>query len=171
MTRRPKPKPDPERPGVYLPNGARAKAGLNKAILASCWGKFATRLAQKMPDGHVVAVDPRYTSQQCHACGHTAPENRESQAVFCCTLCGHSGHADTNAARNIADRAIAAGRQQPLAMAAQQHLAGSPPATGKPVTLSTGTGVCGGTRRKRTRKPRPGNRRATSTTNRAQVTQ
>lgn len=165
MTKRPKPTPDPDHPGAYLRNGARAKAGLNKAILASCWGKFATRLGQKMPEGHVVAVDPRYTSQQCNACGHTAPGNRESQAVFCCTQCGHSGHADTNAARNILDRAITA-----QAQAAQQDQAGSPPATGKPVTPPIGAGVCGGTRRERTRKPRPGNRRAASTTPKAQVT-
>jgi putative transposase len=37
MVRRPKPKPDTGQPGAFLPNGARAKAGLNKAILASCW--------------------------------------------------------------------------------------------------------------------------------------
>ncbi len=33
MTKRPKPKPDPENPGQHLPNGAKAKAALNKAIL------------------------------------------------------------------------------------------------------------------------------------------
>ena len=30
MTRRPAPKPDPERPGAFFPNQAAAKAGLNK---------------------------------------------------------------------------------------------------------------------------------------------
>ena len=33
MTRRAKPKPDPENPGAFLPNGAAAKSGLNKSIL------------------------------------------------------------------------------------------------------------------------------------------
>jgi len=106
MVRRPKPKPDPETPGAFLPNGARAKAGLNRAILASVWGRFLTRLEQKMPPEHVVGVDPCNTSRTCAACGHCAPGNRESQAVFECEACGHAAHADTNAAVNILDRAV-----------------------------------------------------------------
>ena len=104
--RRPAPKPDPQAPGVWLPNGARAKAALNKAILASVWGVFATRLNHKMPEGHLVKIDPRNTSRTCAACGHCAPGNRESQAVFECQSCGHQAHADTNAAINILDRAL-----------------------------------------------------------------
>lgn len=41
MVRRPKPKPDPDNPGQYLPNGATAKARLNKGTYANCWGLFA----------------------------------------------------------------------------------------------------------------------------------
>ena len=67
------------------------------------------RLEDKAP-GRVERVDPAYTSQTCHACGHRAPENRESQAVFRCVACGHRADADVNAARNIADRRPAAGR-------------------------------------------------------------
>ena len=106
MTRKPAPKPDPDREGVYLPNRARAKAGLNRAILASCWGRVAQRLADKLPDGHLVAVNPRNTSRQCAQCGDTSGENRESQAVFSCQVCGHAAHADTNAARNVLARAV-----------------------------------------------------------------
>ena len=106
MVRRPQPKPDPEQPGAFLPNGARAKAALNKAILASCWGRFLARLEHKMPEGAVVRVDPRNTSRTCAACGHCASGNRESQAVFECVACGHQAHADTNAALNILRRAI-----------------------------------------------------------------
>jgi putative transposase len=106
MVRRPKPKPDETRPGVWLPNGARAKAALNKAILASVWGRFLTRLEHKMPEGAVVRVDPRNTSRTCAVCGHCAPGNRESQAVFECVACKHQAHADTNAAVVILDRAI-----------------------------------------------------------------
>ncbi|WP_083958019.1 helix-turn-helix domain-containing protein [Herbidospora mongoliensis] len=43
----------------------------------------------------------------CHACGHRALENRESQTAFQCRACGHRANADVNAARNIRD--IAAG--------------------------------------------------------------
>src|SRR5215472_8079289 len=40
MTKAPEPKPDPEQPEQYLPNGAAAKSGLNKSILDAAWGQF-----------------------------------------------------------------------------------------------------------------------------------
>ena len=109
MVRKPKAKPDPDHPGGFLPNGARSKAGLNRAILGSCWGLLARRAEQKAAasGAAVIYVDPRFTSQQCHVCGHTAPGNRDSQAVFRCQQCGHSDHADVNAARNILARGLA----------------------------------------------------------------
>jgi putative transposase len=108
MVRRPAPQPDPEHAGVFLPNQARAKAGLNRGILASCWGILGTRTQQKSVASGVtiIYVDPRFTSQQCRVCGHTAPENRDSQA-FRCVSCGHADHADVNAARNILARGLA----------------------------------------------------------------
>lgn len=54
----------------------------------------------------LVAVDPKYTSQRCSVCGHTERANRPSQDVFSCKSCGYAGHADFNAARNIAGRAL-----------------------------------------------------------------
>jgi transposase len=109
MVRKSKAKPDPQHPGGFLPNGARAKAGLNRAILGSCWGLLAQRAEQKAAasGAAVIYVDPRFTSQQCHVCGHTAPGNRDSQAVFRCQRCGHRDHADVNAARNILARGLA----------------------------------------------------------------
>jgi transposase len=109
MTRKPKPKPDPHQPGAFLPNRARAKAGLNKAILTSAWGVLSARTEQKAAASGVTAVyvDPRFTSQQCHACGHTAADNRDSQAEFTCKKCGHHDHADANAAKNILARGLA----------------------------------------------------------------
>lgn len=77
------------------------KAGLNRGILKAGWGQLVTRLEQKAP-GRVVKVHPAYTSQTCAACGHCAPENRESQAVFQCVACRHQDNADVNAASNIA---------------------------------------------------------------------
>ena len=77
------------------------KAGLNREISRSGWGKLVERLEDKAP-GRVERVNPAYTSQRCSACGHVARENRESQAVFLCTACGFACNADVNAARNIA---------------------------------------------------------------------
>ncbi|MFG1817545.1 RNA-guided endonuclease InsQ/TnpB family protein [Kribbella sp. NPDC049174] len=77
MTRRPKAKPDPERQAVYLPNRRRAKAGLNRGILANGWGLLVQRLEDKAP-GRIERVNPAYTSQTCSICGHRASDNRES---------------------------------------------------------------------------------------------
>jgi putative transposase len=93
----------------------RQKAGLNRGILANAWGQLVARLEYKAA-GRVERIPAPYTSQTCSACGHTAPENRESQAVFRCRSCGHEDNADINAACNIAaGRAVTArGALQPL---------------------------------------------------------
>jgi transposase len=108
MTRRPAPKPDPGQPGGFLSNRARAKAGLSRGILASAWGVLGRRIKDKADASgvRVVYADPRFTSQQCHACGHTDAANRDSQAVFACVCCGHKDHADRNAALNILARGM-----------------------------------------------------------------
>jgi transposase len=109
MVRRPKAKPDPDKDGAFLRNGAATKAGLNRSIYANCWSLIAQRLNQKMcaSGTTMVVVDARYSSQQCRKCGHTSSENRESQAEFRCAQCGHTDHADHNAALNILARAQA----------------------------------------------------------------
>lgn len=103
MVRRARPKPDPDQPGAFLPNGQAAKSGLNKSILDAGWGVFLTILHAKAASAGrvVVEVPPAYTSQTCAACGHCEKANRVIQAKFCCVACGHVDHADVNAAINI----------------------------------------------------------------------
>jgi transposase len=79
----------------------RAKAGLNRAVLAQGWGHLVIRLEQKAP-GRVEKVSAAYTSQRCSVCGTVDANSRQSQARFVCTSCGYTGNADVNAARNIA---------------------------------------------------------------------
>jgi putative transposase len=86
-----------QRPG----RNVRQKAGLNRAILASAWGRLADRMEHKA-SGRLQKVAAAYTSQTCNACGHVAGESRESQPSFRCVACGYQAHADVNAARNIA---------------------------------------------------------------------
>ena len=86
-----------ERPGRNL----RQKAGLNRGILASGWGRLVDRLEHKAP-GRIQKVTAAYTSQRCSACGHVAAESRQSQTAFRCAACAWTGNADYNAARNIA---------------------------------------------------------------------
>jgi len=105
MTRSPVPKPDPGRPDGFLPNGAAAKAGLNRSIHDAGWGVFLTILHVKAASAgrEVIAVDPRNTSRRCPRpeCGHTAKENRPTQEKFHCRSCGHTAHADTVGAINV----------------------------------------------------------------------
>ncbi|HWD50818.1 MAG TPA: transposase [Acidimicrobiales bacterium] len=103
MVGRAKPRPDPEDPGGFLPNGGSAKSGLNRSISDAGWGAFVCLLHAKAEEAGrtVVDVDPRHTSDRCEACGHQAKENRVSQAEFRCRGCGHQAHADEHAARNI----------------------------------------------------------------------
>lgn len=94
-----------EHPG----RNVRAKAGLNRAILAAGWQQFETVLSYKLAaeGGVLVTVDPCRTSQTCSCCGATDKKSRESQAVFRCVRCGHTMNADHNAAINI----LRAGKQ------------------------------------------------------------
>ncbi|MGD0606299.1 MAG: transposase, partial [Streptosporangiaceae bacterium] len=69
-----------ENPG----RNVRAKAGLNRGILASGWGLLVRRLEDKAP-GRVEKISPAFTSQRCSACGRVDRGSRESQAVFRCT--------------------------------------------------------------------------------------
>ena len=85
------------------------KRGLNRGISRSGWGLLATRLQHKAY-GRVEQIPAAYTSQRCSVCGHVAPGNRKSQAVFECQACTTGPcNADLNAARNIAaGRAVTA---------------------------------------------------------------
>ena len=92
MVRRPAPRPDPNQPGRFLPNRAAAKTGLHRSIHDAGWAQFVSILRAKAEEAGrvVIDVDARHTSDRCEACGHTARENRASQAVFSCRGCGHT---------------------------------------------------------------------------------
>jgi putative transposase len=103
MTRRAKPRPDPDNAGRFLPNGAAAKSGLNRSIHDAGWAAFVSILRAKAEEAgrKVIGVDPRHTSDRCNNCGHTEEANRVKQAVFRCRACRFETHADLNAARNL----------------------------------------------------------------------
>lgn len=109
MVRKPKPKPDPKKPGSYLPNGRAVKRSLNRSISKSYMGRFGQILAYKCQvtdERDLISINPAYTSQQCSHCGHVDKHNRESQAIFVCQSCGMHMNADVNAAINIRERGI-----------------------------------------------------------------
>lgn len=106
MTRKPRAKQDNS--GRWLRNGRAAKAGLNRSILSSAWGRIRMMTQYKAARRNVLVafVRPHHTSQECSLCGHTHPENRHGTA-FVCQRCGYARHADLNAAANIAARGVA----------------------------------------------------------------
>lgn len=84
----------------------RQKAGLNRSILDQGWAEFRRQLEYKLAwrGGELLAVPAAYTSQTCPACGHVSTDNRQTQSVFACVACGHTGNADWVAAVNILER-------------------------------------------------------------------
>jgi putative transposase len=114
MTRRPAPKPDPDQPGVFLPNMATAKAGLNKSILDAGWAQFTSILAAKAESAgrRTVFVNPAGTSIRCHVCGRQCARSQQDTVI--CPAHGKMD-ADINGARNIAARAGLGSGQAPEA--------------------------------------------------------
>lgn len=106
MTKAPEAKTDES--GRFVKNGATAKAGLNQAILDKGWGQIENFCSYKASRAGkaVFKVSASYTSQECADCGHTHPNNRQSQSEFKCEHCGHTDNADKNAALVIKKRAI-----------------------------------------------------------------
>ena len=105
MVKAPQPKTDEQ--GRYLPNGARAKAGLNRSILASCWGPIVlfTEYKAARQNKVVIKVAPQFSSQTCSQCGHTSADNRQKKA-FRCNQCGFSSDADFNASLMLRQRGV-----------------------------------------------------------------
>ena len=99
MMASPKAKPDPENPGQFLPNGASAKAGLNKSIADASWSMFRSVLTMKAENAGrlIVAVAPAYTSQKCSGCGDIVKKSLKER-VHRCTVCGLVLDRNTNAA-------------------------------------------------------------------------
>jgi putative transposase len=91
--------------GRFMPNGQSAKRGLNRSISDAAWGSLAQKIKWiATKNGKIVVEVPaHHTSQECRACGHKSPDNRDGEK-FVCEECGHIDHADTSAGRNIADR-------------------------------------------------------------------
>jgi putative transposase len=104
MTRRPRPKPDPAQPGASLPNGAAAKAGLNRSVLDAGWAQFTKILAGKAEEAgrRVIWVNPAGTSIGCHRCGARCVRPRQDTVI--CPVHGPMD-ADVNGARNVYARA------------------------------------------------------------------
>jgi putative transposase len=91
-------------------NRIKQKSGLNRALLNIAPYKFRAQLEYKKKyyQNEVKAINPRNTSRECPSCNHISADNRKSQALFLCVICGHTANADVNASINIENRGLAA---------------------------------------------------------------
>ena len=90
----------------------KAKAGLNREVLAQNWSLLRVQLKVKAgwAGREFVEVNPQYTSQQCSRCG--ARNHPGKSETYRCVSCGLVADRDLNAALNIlAAGVIAAGAQ------------------------------------------------------------
>ena len=80
-----------------------ANTGLNRTILDQSWSEFRRQLEYKLAwkGGYLFAVPPQNTSRCCPNCGHTAKDNRPTQAEF---KCGYQNNADVVGAINVLKR-------------------------------------------------------------------
>jgi len=80
---------------------------LAKSISDAAWSMFRAVLSYKAESaGRIVAnIDPAYTSQDCHQCGHRAKKTLKERWHLC-PICGSSLDRDTNAAINILQKAV-----------------------------------------------------------------
>ena len=80
---------------------------LAKSISDASWSMFRTVLTSKAESAgrEVTAVNPAYTSQDCHACGYRAKKKLSERWHFC-PNCSASLDRDTNAAINILNLAL-----------------------------------------------------------------
>jgi putative transposase len=94
---------------------------LAKAISDASWGILRGMLEAKAEGAGrlVVAVSPRYTSQDCSACGQRVQKSL-SVRTHLCPHCGYVADRDVNAALNILEAAQAAlARTEPLGTEAE----------------------------------------------------
>ena len=80
---------------------------LAKGISDAAWSQFRAVLTDKAERAGrgVYAVNPAFTSQDCHACGYRA-KKKLSERWHLCPMCGASLDRDTNAAINILQLAL-----------------------------------------------------------------
>ena len=103
MSRAPKAKPDPDKPGEYLPNGATQKAGLNRSILDAAPSMLIGMLRTKAAEAASVFAEANTRkvkpTQRCHRCGAIVKKelSERTHRCSCSCVCGR----DENAAKTI----------------------------------------------------------------------
>lgn len=99
-----KPNSKQDEAGNYLPNGAAAKSGLNRAFADAGLGMFISMLKYKAEwQGKNIIVIDRFapSSKKCHYCGELNQNLTLAIREWQCQNCGETHDRDINAAKNI----------------------------------------------------------------------
>jgi transposase len=106
----------------------RWRKGTRRRMSQWAHGLLGTWLTNKAEERGltITYVPPAYTSQTCNHCGLLGIRRKH---VFTCPYCGHTDHADVNAAKNIRDTFTVLRNSEPLS-GGSEALA---PAKGKPL--------------------------------------
>lgn len=110
MMRAPAPRPEPDKPGAFLPNNARAKAGLARSLADASFGALLRMLGYKTTwYGSRIVKAGRWmpSSKTCSGCGSVKAKLTLAEREFTCTDCGLVIDRDLNAATNLARVALA----------------------------------------------------------------
>ena len=91
---------------VHMPQPQKGKirgAALRRRLSLWQHGMIRDAVTNKAQERGMVVdkVDPRYTSKNCSRCGLRGKRRRHA---FSCSHCGHTAHADVNAAYNIRNK-------------------------------------------------------------------
>jgi putative transposase len=118
----------------------RGNRGTARGILDSGWGKFVECLKYKLAwsGGTLVEVPAHYSSQTCSVCDVVDKASR-CREYFCCMGCGHTDHADINAAKVLKSRANRSAL--PVEGSARKGPRGSRKGAGSPCSTETARGA------------------------------
>ena len=97
---KPAPKPDPGRPGTFLPNGASRKRGLSRSLASVSLGEFFRQLEYKSAwRGVALLKVSRWepSSKRCSGCGEINDALTLADRRWQCPACGAELHRDINA--------------------------------------------------------------------------
>ena len=83
--------------------GSSGKRGLNREILAQTWGILREQMRYKA-EWAGAEFDPKFTSTTCSVCGERTLQGE--YRTYACGECGHVDDRDTNAAKNVCQRAF-----------------------------------------------------------------
>ena len=101
LSKAPKAKPDPDHPGGFLPNGAAAKAGLNRGILDAApsmlLGMLVTKAVEAGSRFALANTRKVKPAQRCHGCGALVKKelSQRTPRCACGCLCGRDENAQS----------------------------------------------------------------------------